>query len=178
MRKRRKYVKVIIDPETNYKYHENLTKSRITPREIKPDVIYESKLVSQLIQRLMKNGKKQLATRIVYEALERVKTKTRQNPLNVLEKAIENIKPTLEIRRRRIGGQNYQIPIEVTERRQILLAIRWLILSARERKEENMTQRLTQEIIDAANFMGGALKRKEEMAKIAIANRAFSHYRW
>ena len=182
MRRRKKIVVEKIDYRTKKQYKKIATKSKITPREIKPDSVYDSVLVGKLINRVLKNGKKELAKRIVYGALKLVKEKTRDNELEILKKAIENIRPTTEIRSRRVGGQNYLIPIETSERRSLSLAIRWLVIEANKRKinrnEQNMTQKLAAEILDASISTGGAVKKREELQRTAEVNRAFSHFRW
>lgn len=160
----------------------------VPPREIPPDLVYGSELVQRVINRVMKKGKKSVAEKIVYKALDIVREKTGKDPLEVLEKAIENLKPEVEVRPRRVGGATYQVPIPVREARRLSLAIRWLVTYARgpegrlepgyRRPERTMAERLAGEIIDAYNGTGGAFRRKEEMHRMAEANKAFAHYRW
>jgi len=147
-------------------------------RAIEPDPLYQSELVARLINKVMKDGKKSLAQRIVYQAFERVRQRTGRNPLEVFEQAVKNVMPVLETRPRRVGGATYQVPIEVPPHRRISLALRWIVEHARERPERIMIERLANEIIDAANNTGGAVRKKEEVHRIAEANRAFAHYRW
>ncbi len=143
-----------------------------------PDYKYSSTLVSKLINIVMKDGKKLKAQNIVYAALDLVKQKTNKDPLEVLTKAIENLKPSLEVRPRRVGGATYQVPIEVRPERALSLAIRWLVKSCREVQGRPMYQKLADEIINAYNETGNAIKKKIEMHKMAEANKAFAHYRW
>jgi small subunit ribosomal protein S7 len=150
----------------------------VTPREISPDPVYNSVLVQKLINKVMLDGKKSTAEKIVYGAMEIIRDKTKQDPLTVLEKAVQNLTPLLEVRPRRVGGATYQVPIEVPPRRGLSLALRWLVRAARERKGMPMRERLAAEILDALNNTGGAIKKKEEMHRMAEANKAFAHYRW
>jgi small subunit ribosomal protein S7 len=150
----------------------------ITPRELVPDPVYESKLVSQVVNRLMTGGKKSTAEHVCYQALERVGEKTGRPPVEVLEQAIKSLTPALEVRSRRVGGANYQVPVEVPARRARTLAIRWLVMFARQRREKIMIDKLVGEILDATNQQGGAFKRKDDIYRMAQANRAFAHYRW
>jgi|UniRef100_A0A7C3SNJ8 small subunit ribosomal protein S7 len=150
----------------------------VTPREIPPDPVYNSVLVQKLINKVMLDGKKSTAEKIVYGAMEIIRDKTKQDPLTVLEKAVQNLTPLLEVRPRRVGGATYQVPIEVPPRRGLSLALRWLVRAARERKGMPMRERLAAEILDALNNTGGAIKKKEEMHRMAEANKAFAHYRW
>lgn len=147
-------------------------------RRIEPDPLYQSELVARLINKVMKDGKKGLAQRIVYGAFERVQQRTGRSPLEVFEQAVKNVMPVLETRPRRVGGATYQVPIEVPPHRRVSLALRWLVEFARERSERVMVERLANEIMDAANNSGGAVRKKEEMHRMAEANRAFAHYRW
>jgi len=147
-------------------------------REIEPDPIYGSELLARLINKVMKDGKKTLAQRIVYGALEIVARKTRKNPLEVFEQAVRNAAPLLEVRPRRVGGATYQVPIEVRPERRISLALRWLVEAARDRSERTMQQRLAAELMEAAAGSGGAVRRKEDSHRMAEANKAFAHYRW
>jgi len=147
-------------------------------REVLPDPIYQSRLVTKLINKIMYDGKRGAAEKALYNALATVETKTSKNGLEVLENALKNIMPTLEVKARRVGGANYQVPIEVRADRRETLGIRWLVANARKRGEKNMEGRLAGEIMDAANNTGAAVKRKEDTHKMAEANRAFAHYRW
>uniref|UniRef100_A0A7C3RMZ6 Small ribosomal subunit protein uS7 n=1 Tax=Dictyoglomus thermophilum TaxID=14 RepID=A0A7C3RMZ6_DICTH len=149
-----------------------------TPRDIPPDPVYNSVLVQKLINKVMLDGKKSTAEKIVYGAMEIIRDKTKQDPLTVLEKAVQNLTPLLEVRPRRVGGATYQVPIEVPPRRGLSLALRWLVRAARERKGMPMRERLAAEILDALNNTGGAIKKREEMHRMAEANKAFAHYRW
>jgi len=153
-------------------------KGPVKRREVLPDPKYNSTLVTKFINCLMKDGKKSIAEWIFYSALELIEKKTKQEGIQVFYKAIENVKPILEVRPRRIGGATYQIPMEVKPHRQITLAIRWLIHSARERKERTMIERLAAELIEASKGTGAAIKKKEDTHRMAEANRAFAHYRW
>jgi small subunit ribosomal protein S7 len=150
----------------------------IVPRELVPDPIYGSKLVTQVINRMMVGGKKSTAEHIVYAALERVGERSGRPPVEVLEAAIKSVTPALEVRSRRVGGANYQVPVEVPARRARTLAIRWLVTFARQRREKMMVDKLVGEILDATNQQGGAFKRKDDMYRMAQANKAFAHYRW
>jgi small subunit ribosomal protein S7 len=150
----------------------------ITPRELAPDPVYGSKLVTQVINRVMVGGKKATAEQIVYAALERVGEKSGRPPLEMLEQAIKSVTPALEVRSRRVGGANYQVPIEVAPRRAKTVAIRWLITFARQRREKVMVDKLVGEILDACNQQGGAFKKKDDIYRMAQANKAFAHYRW
>jgi len=143
-----------------------------------PDPIYRSVLVTQVINKVLMRGKRMLAERIVYTALDIVKQKTGSDPLATLKRAVENTKPSLEVRSRRVGGATYQVPVEVRPRRATTLAIRWLVGYARQRREKTMAERLANEIIDAANGVGAAVKRREDTHKMAESNKAFAHYRW
>ena len=147
-------------------------------REVMPDAVYNNRLVTQLINKVLLDGKKATAERIVYGAFDIVAEKTGQDPIAVFKKAMENIRPTLETKSKRVGGANYQVPIEVNSRRSTTLAIRWLVDFSRKRKENTMAQRLANEIIDASENTGAAVKKREDTYKMAEANRAFAHYRW
>ena len=147
-------------------------------REVQPDAKYNNRLVTQLINKVLLDGKKSVAEGIVYGAFDIVAEKTGQDPIAVFKKAMENIRPTLETKSKRVGGANYQVPIEVNSRRSTTLAIRWLVDFSRKRKENTMAQRLANEIIDASENTGAAVKKREDTYKMAEANRAFSHYRW
>jgi small subunit ribosomal protein S7 len=147
-------------------------------RELLPDPIYNSLLVTQIENRLLMAGKRTLSEHIVYDALRKVEDRTGKDPLTILKKAVDNIKPLLEVRSRRVGGATYQVPVEVTSRRGTTLAIRWLVTFSRKRRERSMSERLAGEILDASGGAGSAVKRREDMHKMAEANKAFAHYRW
>ena len=147
-------------------------------RPLVDDPVYGSKVVTQLVNRVLLDGKKTVAERIVYGALETVRERTEQEPVSVLKRALENIRPALEVRSRRVGGATYQVPVEVRPARATTLALRWLVTFARKRGERSMADRLAGEILDAANNAGNAVKRREDMHKSAEANKAFAHYRW
>ncbi len=149
-----------------------------TKRKIDPDPVFRNILVSQVINKVLWKGKKDLSRRIVYTALERVEQRTRQDPVSVLKRAIENLKPEMEVRSRRVGGSSYQVPMDVRPERAQCLAIRWLVGYARRRREPTMAMRLAGEILDAANNTGAAFKRREDIHKMAESNKAFAHYRW
>ena len=153
-------------------------KGPATRREIVPDPIYNSALVTQLQNRILMRGKRSLAESIVYDALTKIGDRTGRDPLPTYKKAIDNIKPLLEVRSRRVGGATYQVPVEVQSRRGTTLAIRWLVTFARRRRERSMADRLAGEILDASGGAGAAVKRREDMHKMAEANKAFAHYRW
>jgi small subunit ribosomal protein S7 len=147
-------------------------------RPIEADAIYGSKLVQQVINKVMVDGKKSIAERIVYEALETLSSKTSQDPVPALEESIKALTPVLEVRSRRVGGATYQVPVEVPPRRARTLAVRWLIEFSRARSEKSMAQRLAGELADAQSQQGGAFKRKDDIFRMAQANKAFAHYRW
>ena len=147
-------------------------------RTVGPDPVFRSVLVSQVINKVLLKGKKDLARTIVYDSLETIEQRTSQDPTVVLKRAIDNIRPSVEVRSRRVGGSSYQVPVEVTQRRQNSLAIRWLVNYARSRREPTMSLRLANEILDASNNTGAAVKRKEDVHKMAESNKAFAHYRW
>jgi small subunit ribosomal protein S7 len=153
-------------------------RAEITPRSPEPDPIYNSVLVTQLVNRVMTQGKKSVAEKIVYDALEQVGSKSGKPPVEVLEQAVKTVTPVLEVRSRRVGGANYQVPVEVPQRRARTLAIRWIVTFARDRREKHMGEKLANEIMDALNQQGGAFKRKDDMYRMAQANKAFAHYRW
>jgi small subunit ribosomal protein S7 len=153
-------------------------RAEIQVRPIEPDAVYGSPLVTQVINKVMLDGKKSIAEQIVYEALENVGTKTGRPPVEVLEQAVKTVTPVLEVRGRRVGGANYQVPVEVPQRRARTLAVRWLVTYARERREKGMSNKLANEILDALNQNGGAFKRKDDVYRMAQANKAFAHYRW
>ncbi|WP_448073416.1 30S ribosomal protein S7 [Georgenia yuyongxinii] len=147
-------------------------------RPLVVDPVYGSQVVTQLVNRVLLDGKKSTAERIVYGALEGVREKTQGDPAVVLKRALDNIKPALEVRSRRVGGATYQVPIEVRTPRQTQLALRWLVGYSRARREKTMTERLMNEILDASNGLGAAVKRREDTHKMAESNKAFAHYRW
>ena len=147
-------------------------------REIPVDPIYKSVLVTQVTNKILERGKRTIAERIVYTALELVEQKTTSDPVATLKRALENIRPELEVKSRRVGGTTYQVPVEVRPRRSTTLAIRWLTDFAQKRREKTMADRLANEIIDASHGVGAAVKRREDMAKMAESNKAFAHYRW
>ena len=153
-------------------------KGHIAKRDVLPDPIYNSKIVTRTINAIMLDGKKGTAQTILYSAFDRIKEATGQEPLEVFNKALENISPVLEVKSRRIGGQNYQVPVEVRPERKQTLALRWLVKYARLRNDKTMDEKLAKEIMDAANGLGGACKKREEVHKMAEANKAFAHYRW
>ena len=153
-------------------------KGHIAKRDVLPDPIYNSKVVTRTINAVMLDGKKGTAQTILYSAFDIVKEQTGQDPLEVFTKALENISPVLEVKSRRIGGQNYQVPIEVRPERKQTLALRWLVKYARLRNDKTMDEKLAKEIIDASNGLGGACKKREEVHKQAEANKAFAHYRF
>ncbi|MSD84581.1 30S ribosomal protein S7 [Lactobacillus curvatus] len=153
-------------------------KGYVAKRDVLPDPMYNSKLVSRLINRLMIDGKRGTASTILYDAFDIIKEETGNDPLEVFEEAMNNIMPVLEVKARRIGGSNYQVPIEVRPERRTTLGLRWLVNYARLRGEHTMDQRLAREIMDAANNTGAAVKKREDTHKMADANRAFAHYRW
>ena len=149
-----------------------------TRRETAPDPVYNNRLVTQLMNKVMLDGKKSTAEKIVYDAFSLIEEKTGGDPLATFKKAMDNVRPTLEVKPKRVGGATYQVPIEVNSRRSTTLAIRWIVGYARERRENRMFERLAGEIMDAANGMGNSVKKREDLYKMAEANRAFSHYRW
>jgi small subunit ribosomal protein S7 len=153
-------------------------RGEVQARVAESDAIYSSQLVTQVINKVMLDGKKSIAEQIVYEALETVGTKTGRPPVEVLEQAVKTVTPVLEVRGRRVGGANYQVPVEVPQRRARTLAVRWLVTYARERREKGMSNKLANEIMDALNQQGGAFKRKDDVYRMAQANKAFAHYRW
>jgi small subunit ribosomal protein S7 len=150
----------------------------VKKRKPQPDHFYNSTLISIFVNTILKKGKKSLAQKIVYAAMERVKQKAKEDPLKMFEKAVENVRPVLETKSRRVGGATYQVPIEVPLNRSTSLAVRWLIRYARNRAGKSMEEKLSSEIIDAVNNRGGAFKKKEDIHKMAESNRAFAHYRW
>ena len=147
-------------------------------RELHPDPVYRSVLVTQIVNKILVQGKRTIAERIVYDAMEMVAKKTDGEPLTALKRAIENTKPALEVRSRRVGGATYQVPVDVRPRRSNTLAIRWLVDYSRSRREKTMAERLANEVLDASNGIGLAVKKREDTHKMAEANKAFAHYRW
>jgi len=147
-------------------------------RELMPDPVYHSVVVTQLVNKVLARGKRSLAEKIVYDALDIVRDKTGGEPIASLKRAVENVKPQLEVRPRRVGGATYQVPVEVRPRRSNTLAIRWIVSYSRERREKTMAQRLANELLDANNGIGSSVKRRDDMHKMAEANKAFAHYRW
>ncbi len=147
-------------------------------RETEPDPIYQNPLVTQLINKVLLHGKKTVAERTVYKALEVISERTANDPVIALKKAVENVRPLLEVKSRRVGGASYQVPVEVRPLRGTTLALRWLVNYSRQRKENSMAERLVGEIMDASQGQGSAVKRREDMHKMAEANKAFAHYRW
>jgi small subunit ribosomal protein S7 len=150
----------------------------IQPRTLVADPVYGSQLVTQVVNCVMLDGKKSTAERLVYKALERVGERTGRAPVEVLEQAVKTVTPVLEVRSRRVGGSNYQVPVEVPQRRARTLAVRWLVTFARERREKQMEDKLAAEIIEALDQQGGAYKKKDDLYRMAQANKAFAHYRW
>lgn len=153
-------------------------KGYVEVREVGPDPLYTSPLVQKFVNCIMYDGKKSTAQQIVYGALDAIKEKTNDDPLKVFKKALENVKPALEVKSRRVGGANYQVPVEVNRNRQTSLSIRWLISYARARGEKSMAEKLTGELMDASNNRGGAVKKRDDTHRMAEANKAFAHYRW
>ena len=155
-----------------------MRKRRAVKRDVLPDPIYNSKIVTKLINQIMLDGKRGKAETIVYDAFNMVKEKTKADPNEVFMKALENVKPALEVKARRVGGANYQVPMEVSQDRAQSLALRWLDAAAKNRGGKSMAERLANEIIDASNSTGGAVKKREDTHRMAEANKAFAHYRW
>src|SRR5688572_23867594 len=147
-------------------------------RPLTPDPIYQSQLVTQVINKILLHGKRSTAEQIVYEALEQCRRKTGNDPVTTLKRAVENVKPVLETKSRRVGGATYQVPIEVRPGRSTTLALRWLITFSRQRREKTMIERLMNELLDASNGLGASVKRREDTHKMAESNKAFAHYRW
>ena len=147
-------------------------------RPLVPDPVYNSPLVTQLINKILLRGKRQLAERVVYHALEGCRDKTGTDPVVTLKRAMDNVKPTLEVRSRRVGGATYQVPVEVRPQRATTLGLRWLVTYARARREKTMIERLMNELLDASNGLGASVKRREDTHKMAESNKAFAHYRW
>ena len=153
-------------------------KGSVPKRDVLPDPVYHSKIVTKFINKVMLSGKKSVAQRVVYDAFETIKEKTGKDPLEIFETALKNVMPVLEVRARRVGGANYQVPVEVRPERRQTLGIRWLVNYARLRGEKTMDARLSAELMDAANNVGASIKKKEDTHKMAEANKAFAHYRW
>lgn len=153
-------------------------KGHVAKRDVLPDPIYNSKLVTRLINKIMLDGKRGTAQKILYDAFDIIEVKTGKQPMEVFEQALENIMPSLELKLRRVGGANYQVPVEVSDERRLTLGLRWLVNYARLRNEKTMEQRLAAEIIDAANNTGAAVKQRDNVHRMAEANKAFAHYRW
>jgi len=143
-----------------------------------PDPIYRSVVVTQLVNKVLQRGKRSLAEKVVYEALADIEQKTGSDPVPTLKRAVENVRPALEVRSRRVGGATYQVPVEVRPRRATTLAIRWIVGYSRQRREKTMAQRLAAELLDASNGIGASIKRKDDLQKMAESNKAFAHYRW
>ncbi|MFN2363079.1 MAG: 30S ribosomal protein S7 [Halarsenatibacteraceae bacterium] len=155
-----------------------MRKNRAERRTVKPDPVYNDVIINRIINKIMLDGKKSLAERVVYEALDIVSEQTGEEPLEVVKEAVDNIMPALEVRSRRVGGSNYQVPVEVDENRKLSLSLRWFVQSTRKRGERTIVERVAGELMDAYNNTGGAVKKKEEVHRMAEANRAFAHYRW
>jgi small subunit ribosomal protein S7 len=153
-------------------------KGPVPRRDVLPDPVYNSKLVTRLINRMMVDGKRGVAQTILYDAFNVIQQRTGREPMEVFEEALKNIMPVLEVRARRVGGSNYQVPVEVRPERRTTLGLRWLVQYSRSRGEKTMQERLAGEILDAANNTGGSVKKREDMHKMAEANKAFAHYRW
>ena len=153
-------------------------RARASKREIQPDPVFRNRLVTQVINRLMVGGKKATAERIMYDALGIIKERTGNDPVVVLKEAVENVRPALEVKSRRVGGANYQVPIEVPTRRSYTLAVRWLVTHSRVRREKRMGDRLANELLDGYTRTGTTMKKKEDLLRMAEANKAFAHYRW
>ena len=147
-------------------------------RELNPDPVYRSLLVTQVINKVLQRGKRSTAERIMYDALAMIESKTGSDPIATLKRAVDNVRPQLEVRSRRVGGATYQVPVEVRPRRANTLAIRWLVGYSRQRRERTMSERLANELLDASNGIGASVKRKDDLQKMAELNRAFAHYRW
>jgi small subunit ribosomal protein S7 len=151
----------------------------VPKREILPDPVYNSQLITKFINSLMSDGRKSVAERVFYGALKKVEDRAKDDPLKVFKKAVDNVKPSLEVKSRRVGGSNYQVPIEVNPNRRLSLSIRWLVSFARSRGDgKTMEEKLANELLDAANLRGGAVKKREDTHRMAEANKAFAHYRW
>ena len=156
-----------------------MSRKKTQPKKnVVPDPKFNSTIIPKLINNIMYDGKRGVAAKIVYDAIDKIKTKSKDEPINIFNEAINNIKPTVEVRSRRVGGATYQVPVEVRSERALALAIRWLINSSRNRSENSMTERLSGELMDASSNRGASVKKKEDTHKMAEANKAFSHYRW
>jgi len=155
-----------------------MRKNRAEKRNVEPDPVYEEVIINRLINKIMWDGKKSLAEKLLYEALDVIREQTDEDPIDVVKEALENIMPVLEVKSRRVGGSNYQVPVEVDDNRKLSLGLRWMVSAARSRGERSMRERLVNEIMDAYNNTGGAVSKKEEIHRMAEANRAFAHYRW
>ncbi|OFW75517.1 MAG: 30S ribosomal protein S7 [Alicyclobacillus sp. RIFOXYA1_FULL_53_8] len=153
-------------------------KGPVPKRDVMPDPIYGNKLVTRLINKLMLDGKRGVSQKIVYDAFEEIRGRSGKEPMEVFEEAMRNIMPVLEVKARRVGGSNYQVPIEVRQDRRVTLGLRWLVNYSRLRGEKSMVQKLANELLDAANNTGGSVKKKEDTHRMAEANKAFAHYRW
>ncbi len=147
-------------------------------RDLMPDPIYRSVVVTQLVNKVLQRGKRSIAEKIVYDALDDIERKTGGDPVAALKRAVENVRPALEVKSRRVGGATYQVPVEVRPRRATTLAIRWIVGYSRQRREKTMAERLAGELLDASNGIGAAIKRKDDLQKMAESNKAFAHYRW
>ena len=147
-------------------------------RELEPDAVYRSALVTQLINKVLQQGKRSVAERIVYDAMSRIEQATNEEPVATLKRAVDNVRPQLEVRSRRVGGATYQVPVEVRPRRATTLAVRWIVGFARDRREHTMAERLANELLDAGNGIGASVKRRDDLHKMAESNKAFAHYRW
>jgi small subunit ribosomal protein S7 len=147
-------------------------------REILPDPVYNSSLAEKFVNSMMWDGKKAVSQKIFYNAMDKIRERSQDDPLKLFKKAVENCKPLLEVKTRRVGGANYQVPVEVAQNRRTSLAIRWILQNARSRPEKSMPEKLANELNDAANMRGGAIKKKDDVHRMAEANRAFAHYRW
>ena len=155
-----------------------MRKQQAPKRPVVKDPVYNSELVTMLVNKILQDGKKSTAERIVYGALEQCREKTGTDPVNTLKKALDNVRPSLEVRSRRVGGATYQVPVEVRPGRATTLALRWLVAFSRQRREKTMAERLANELLDASNGLGASVKRREDTHKMAEANKAFAHYRW
>ena len=156
-----------------------MSRKRSAPKKIQPiDPVYKSTIIPKLINSIMYDGKKGIAEKIVYEAIEKIKTKTKEEPINIFNEAINNIRPTVEVRSRRVGGATYQVPVEVKSKRAQALALRWLMDATRKRKNKTMAEKLYYELTDASQNKGSAIKKREDTHKMAESNKAFAHFRW
>ena len=153
-------------------------RAEVPKREVLPDPVYNSQLVSKFVNTIMQDGKKSIAERILYDALEIVEESTEEDPMKVFKKAVDNVKPAVEVKSRRVGGSTYQVPVEVRPNRRLALSFRWLLDSSRRRGEKTMKQKLAGELMDAAENRGAAIKKREDTHRMAEANKAFAHYRW